>query len=212
MSVDDPFESFDGAYVLGSLSSEDRQAFEAHLESCMRCSASVADLAGLPGLLSQVSTDVAVDERPPEGLLTSIVARSRRSRRRRLAITAGSAVVAVASAGVLAVSLLTSGSSGDPAGVSMTALGGYPVQGNVALADQNWGTSVAMSCSYGGNKAHDYVLVAIGRNGGTAELATWHAMPADTARIVVGTELRRADIKALEVRTTSGVALLRLTP
>jgi hypothetical protein len=208
MSADDPFESLDAAYVLGSLSSEDRQAFETHLEGCERCSESVAAISGLPGLLSQVP-DV---EKPPEGLLKSALARSRRTRRRRLATVAGSAVVAVASFGALVISLMTPGPSGDPAGVSMTALGGYPVQGNVALADQNWGTSVAMSCSYGGKKAHDYVLVAIGWNGGTAELATWHAMPENTARIVVGTGMRRVDIKALEVRTTSGVPLLRLTP
>lgn len=211
MSTTDPFESFDAAYVLGSLSPEDRQAFEAHLEGCAECSGSVAALAGLPGLLSQVDAGMTVAE-PPPGLLPSVLVRSRRSRRRRLAVTVGSLVVAVGACVALAVSVLAPASAPQAAGTAMTTLGSYPVQGNVTLADRAWGTSVAMSCSYGGNKARDYVLVAIGRDGTVAQLATWRALPSDTVRIAVGTALRRGDIQALEVRTTTGVPLLRSTP
>ena len=50
----DPFVTFDAAYVLGSLSPEDRHEFELHLRECPECSRSVGELAGLPGLLSQV--------------------------------------------------------------------------------------------------------------------------------------------------------------
>lgn len=210
----DPFESFDAAYVLGSLSPVDRAAFEAHLKGCAGCSASVSALSAMPGLLSQVTATVGDAGLPPEGLLGSVLGRSRRIRRRRLALTAGSLVVAAGACGALVVSALTPGSTGspEPSGTAMTALGHYPVTADASLSDRDWGTSVAMSCSYGGTKAHDYVLVAVGRDGAVAELASWHAMPADTARIVVGTDLRRGDIRDLEIRTTTGQALLRLTP
>lgn len=216
----DPFESFDAAYVLDSLSPEDRQAFEAHLKGCAECSESVAALAAMPGLLSQVTAtavDTVDDGRPPDGLLPAVLGRSRRARRWKLGLTIGSLVVAAGACGALVVSVLSPGSAGSagspvPSGTAMIALGHYPVTADAALSDQNWGTTVAMSCSYGGTKAHDYVLVAVARDGRVAELASWHAMPADTARIVVGTGLRRGDIRELEIRTTTGQALLRLTP
>ncbi len=47
----DPFEHDDAAYVLGSLSTADRDAFEAHLESCDDCIRRVAALWPTPDLL-----------------------------------------------------------------------------------------------------------------------------------------------------------------
>ena len=43
----DPFEHEDAAYVLGALSRADRTAYEAHLRTCPRCTAAVAELAAL---------------------------------------------------------------------------------------------------------------------------------------------------------------------
>jgi anti-sigma factor RsiW len=40
-----------GAYVLGSLSAQDRRVFSTHLQSCSPCRAELAKLAGLPRLL-----------------------------------------------------------------------------------------------------------------------------------------------------------------
>ena len=40
----DPFEMFDGAYVLGALSDADRRAYEAHLLECDECATSVREL------------------------------------------------------------------------------------------------------------------------------------------------------------------------
>ena len=39
----------DGAYVLGALCASDRAEFEAHLETCAACRASVAELAPTAG-------------------------------------------------------------------------------------------------------------------------------------------------------------------
>ena len=51
---DDPYATWDAAYVLGSLSGNERREFEAHLATCPRCRAAVAELSGIPALLAQL--------------------------------------------------------------------------------------------------------------------------------------------------------------
>jgi hypothetical protein len=51
----DKFAQWDAAYVLGALSPADRREYEEHLASCPACQAAVSELAGMPGLLAQVS-------------------------------------------------------------------------------------------------------------------------------------------------------------
>src|ERR1700753_2641377 len=65
------YAQWDAAYVLGSLSAADRREFEAHLEECPACREAVAELSGIPALLSLLSLDEVVDQddhiavRPP---------------------------------------------------------------------------------------------------------------------------------------------------
>ena len=63
-SSPDPFREWDAAYVLGALSADDRRDFERHLQTCPVCAGAVAELAGLPGILSAlpVAEAVAIDE------------------------------------------------------------------------------------------------------------------------------------------------------
>jgi anti-sigma factor RsiW len=49
---------WDAAYVLGSLSSVDRRAYEAHLSTCPSCREAVSELDGMPALLAQLDRDV----------------------------------------------------------------------------------------------------------------------------------------------------------
>ena len=53
------------AYVLGSLSSAERREFEAHLETCPRCREAVAEISGMPALLSRLDCDdvASIDDR-----------------------------------------------------------------------------------------------------------------------------------------------------
>ncbi|MGY6654214.1 anti-sigma factor family protein [Amycolatopsis sp. TRM77291] len=204
----DPFATYDAAYVLGALSPEDRSAYEKHLRVCDRCAESVRDLAGIPGLLAQAGAP-ALQEEPSPDLLPTVLKRVRRGRRIQRAITTTTAGAAVAACVALAVVLTGPvAAAGDP----MTPLGDYPVTAEVAMSATETGTKVDMTCSYGGNRAGDYILVAVGADGGTSELASWRAMPKDTAHIVVGTAMRTGDIKALEIRTPSGLPLLRMNP
>ncbi|MDT7727318.1 MAG: hypothetical protein QOI21_3894 [Actinomycetota bacterium] len=207
----DPFEMFDGAYVLGALSPEERQAYEAHLGECDECARSVRELSGMPGLLSQVEPGMVGHEPPPSELLRTTLTKVAKTRRRRMATMVATVAVAAAACIALAVTVsLPAPETGSP-GQTMTALGNFPVQADVGLEDKDWGTRVSMSCSYtGGRSVGDYVLVAVQHDGTITELASWSAVPKDTAHLVVATEIKRADIQALEVRTRSGLALLRL--
>ncbi len=66
----DDYATWDAPYVLGALDQEQRLAYEVHLTDCADCRAAVAELSGLPGLLSRVPGEVALsltDEVEPVG-------------------------------------------------------------------------------------------------------------------------------------------------
>ncbi|HEY5223465.1 MAG TPA: zf-HC2 domain-containing protein [Microbacteriaceae bacterium] len=139
----DPYEEWDAAYLLGALSPTERLEFEAHLSGCARCADAVADLAGLPGLLSALDDDEALamleadlreddvsaaDARPadargsapdpvPARILVALTARVRRHRRVRSALFSVVGAVAAAiivAAVVLPITLGSSGGAGGP--------------------------------------------------------------------------------------------------
>src|SRR6201999_2572251 len=58
------YAMWDAAYVLGSLSAADRREFELHMAGCPQCREAVADLSGVPALLSQLDREevAALDE------------------------------------------------------------------------------------------------------------------------------------------------------
>jgi Putative zinc-finger len=110
--VSDTRALWDAAYLLGSLSSNDRCEFEAHLSTCPSCRESVTELSVMPALLAQLTRDdvAAIDERgsgapPPRSplLLTSPLSKVSGRRRRRSRLLKW----AVAAAAVLAVGLLS---------------------------------------------------------------------------------------------------------
>lgn len=196
----DRYVTWDAAYVLGSLSAADRREFEAHMAQCPPCRDAVAELSGVPALLSQLSlADVAaIDNAPAEApstapqmspeLLPSLLATVRwRRRRSRMATWAASA----AAAAVLGVGVLVGvqGHSATPAAqVSaaqpMTQVGTTLLDSTVSMSSQHWGTFINLQCvCLAPPDAHHDTLamVVVGRDGSQTRLATWVAEPGHTA-------------------------------
>ena len=80
----------DAAYVLGSLSPADRREYEAHLSVCPSCTQAVAELSGMPALLSKLDTETvaAINDQTAEppmtpNLLPSLMSAVRRRRHAR---------------------------------------------------------------------------------------------------------------------------------
>ena len=73
-----PLAHSDAAYVLGALSPAERLEYERHLPTCASCRRSVAQLAGMPGLLARVPVESVeepiVAEPVPPTVLPALVA------------------------------------------------------------------------------------------------------------------------------------------
>lgn len=227
--MSDEFATHDASYVLGALSPQDRLAFEAHFRGCTACSAAVAELAGVPGLLSGVSRDNArqITEQGehsaaalPATLLPRLQAAVRLRRRRRALLQAAAAVlVAVA---CLAVGLLIGRPTPAAAGaqpqevVALQAAAAVPVDASVSLQDKAWGTELKLRCSYhdsSGSYPERYQLWVVGTDGTGSEVAGWKtATGVPVMNITGATSLTRDQIASIEVRGGGGKILLSGAP
>lgn len=190
---------WDAAYVLGSLSATDWREFEAHMAGCPACRQAVAELSGIPAMLSQLDrNDIAAineadhpsaaTEMPPE-LLPSLLAAVRwRRRRTRVMTWMGSAAAAV----ILTIGVLVGVHGGFPASPPQATVSALPMDqvgttllaSTVSLSGQQWGTNIALKfvCLAPPDAPHDTVaLVVVGRDGSQSRLATWVAIPGHTA-------------------------------
>jgi anti-sigma factor RsiW len=197
---DHRYAMWDGAYVLGSLSPSDRREFEAHMVDCPVCRQAVAELSGMPAILSLLNgNDVAAtigSGHAPEvpalspQLLPSLLA-TVRWRRRRTGLTTWT--VSAAAAVVLTIGVVI-GIQGrfptsPPPQTSVSALpmaqvGTTLLASTVALSGQQWGTYITLKfvCLAPPDAHHDTVaLVVVGRDGSQTRLATWVAIPGHTA-------------------------------
>jgi len=228
MSCD--FAHHAGAYVLGSLSSAERQEFEQHLTWCPDCSEEVRQFAGLPGLLALVPVDVldppSEDAPLPDTLLPSLVREVRRVQlRRRLVMTGTAAAAALV---VVALSLVgigglpwsdppgTTVAAGPPADHRMVSIDQEVVRADVGFEAVPWGTKVALVCTYAAPGSHysvppsaTYALVVRTRDGRSQQVATWRALPGKTMQVAGATAVARKDIAAVEVRTADGSPVLQ---
>lgn len=212
----------DGAYVLGALAPEERLAFERHLPTCPACSAAVRDLAGLPGLLAQVSPEVVssppAPEPVPETLLPALVAEVRREQYRRrwvAGLVAAAAVLVIGLATALAVTGDDEPAPAPPvASEQMVQVDQDAVEASVALTSVAWGTRVDLTCSYlapsYGGEAPTYVLVVRTADGTAEQVATWKALPGEDMQLSGATALTTDQIVAVEVQDRSGRPLLEL--
>ncbi|QZA19891.1 zf-HC2 domain-containing protein [Mycobacterium malmoense] len=224
----DRYAMWDAAYVLGSLSASDRRAFEAHMAECPACREAVADLSGVPALLSQLDRDevAAITESGPGSvtpemsprLLPSLLATVRWRRRRTRVVTW---VASAAAAVVLGIGVFVGvqGFTGTPAQQAtassqpMAQVGTTLLASTVQLSSQHWGTSINLRCVCLAplNAHHDTLaMVVVGRDGSQTRLATWVAVPGHTATPAASISTPVDQIAAVQVVSAeSGQVLLQ---
>ncbi|WP_147916643.1 anti-sigma factor family protein [Ruania zhangjianzhongii] len=194
--AEDKYTDWDAAYVLGALSAQERREFERHLAGCGRCRKAVTELAGMPAVLSELSSEQAValaaqdgDGAAPGGadvVPIAALASAAGRRRRRRRIWQGAAALALVAAGGMAGSALSGlGGESEPAEVTAITLdpvGGSRVTADLTLTPSTWGTRMEWSCSYpssGGSggqappQTSVYELVLVGADGSRTVVATW---------------------------------------
>jgi anti-sigma factor RsiW len=197
------YATWDAAYVLGSLSPADRREFEAHLSGCPLCTQAVAELSGMPALLSKLDSETvaSINEQTAEppmapNLLPSLLSAVRRRRQRSRVMTwSSSAAAAVLLAigvfvGVANHSLTSPATqTAQPPQASASALpmaqvGTKALASTVSLSSQNWGTVIDLRCvCLAPVYAHHdkLAMVVVNRDGTHTQLATWVADPGHTA-------------------------------
>jgi anti-sigma factor RsiW len=205
LPADDSHEyaTWDAAYVLGSLSPADRREYEAHLRGCPQCTQAVAELSGMPALLSKLDSDTVTAindgshaETPAiaPNLLPSLQSAVRRRRRRVRLMTwssAAAAAVLLAIGVFVSIPSLTGTHSptAAPPQASVSALpmaqvGTTALASTVSLSGQRWGTFIDLQCvCLAPVYAHHdkLAMVVVNRDGSHTQLATWVAEPGHTA-------------------------------
>jgi hypothetical protein len=222
-----PFEHDDAAYVLGALSREDRIAYEEHLHGCPRCSAAVADMAVLPGLLGRlpgVPAPGAAAEPPPDTLLAGILAavRRRRATRRLAGAVAAVAAAVLLVAGTVAVTDRAPAPAAAGTAVTLTQVADVPVDADLRLQGVAWGTRITMTCRYSGppsagtyeaGAGDTYQLVVVSATDrSTQSVATWHVLPGRDAAVAGSTDLFPDQIAEVQLRDADGTVLLAGAP
>ena len=217
----------DAAYVLGALTPEERLEFERHLPGCPSCTRAVGQLAGLPGLLAQVSPEVFEHEPEPvpETLLPALVREVRRAQHRRRWTVGLAAAVAVLAVGVGTAAVVSVAGDDTPsqqvqptisAPREMTQVGQTSVLGQLSLTSVGWGTRLDLTCSYDvpagyhDETPHSYALVVKTRDGGSEQVGTWKGLPGKTMHLTGATALTADQIRSVEVLTETGRPVLEL--
>ena len=227
----DRYVTWDAAYVLGSLSSNERREYEAHLETCERCRSAVAEISGIPAMLAMLDLeDVrALDEETPETpplrpeVLDSVLdkVRWRRRRSRWLMSAAVGVAAALLAVGVVVairpeiVGLETSTPQETAQALEMAQVSETPINASITMTDYGWGTRIDMACSYGdwgqsGNtQPQNLGMVVVGRDGSHTQVATWLGLSGATALPSATTPMQMDEIAAVQlVSPDNGKVLL----
>jgi hypothetical protein len=224
-----------GVLVLGALEPAERPAVEEHLAQCSRCTAILAELAALPGLLHRLDPIERVRSGPPQeasapwssprpareqlpllappALRDRLVgaARAERMRRRRrwaAGISAAAILLGVVLAGTVLGDLWGSG-HGTSAIVASATDSSSAVHADVRLKPDGSGTELALQLT-GVAPAEHCRLVAVDAQGRQQVAATWVATYEGRATVTGHTSLQPRQIARLLVVTDAGRRLVRV--
>lgn len=206
-----------GVLVLGALDPSERPEIESHLASCPRCTATLTELAPLPGLLHRLTPREAIatttSAGPSEDLRRRLVDTARREerlRRRTMALKSGLAAAAAVVAITLAATVVgvPDGGYSSPDTVAATDPRTH-VRADVSLRAVATGTELTLRLD-GVSPGERCRLVAVGAAGNRDVAATWVATYAGRAEVTGHTSIGRDRIARLLVVTATGRPLVEL--
>ncbi|MCE7009843.1 zf-HC2 domain-containing protein [Kibdelosporangium philippinense] len=199
------YREWDAAYVFGALSEDERREYEEHLETCESCKGQVAELSGIPAILSTLPQEQAVQLLdPPEPVPMPTLLEAARKSRRWTRIRIAAAVVSAAAVAAVLTSVLVP-SDEPPAGVTtqLAQTIPSPVTASVTLVEEPWGTRIDVKCDYGGEpggRALPYTLFISDASGGSTRVGSWSAGPGTSMTPTATTDVPRNRITRIEIR------------
>ena len=221
-----------GAYSMGLLEEQDRQAFEEHLAGCPSCATELAELSPMAALLRGVEPVGPAGDEPAEAEVTDAkvteliqrrVAQQRHRRRRQVALAAAAGIVLIG--GGIAVGTAVTPQQKGPTAPPVAVAGqrhsatdpGTGVAGTVGLVSKAWGTQVTLDLS----KVRGPVeceLVAVSKTGERRVVMGWlvpapgDGVPGHPAHLVLvgGTSIPVNDLARVDVDVVQGRTLLSI--
>jgi len=221
-----------GAYSMGLLEEQDRQAFEEHLAGCPSCATELAELSPMAALLRGVEPVGPAGDEPAEAKVTDAkvteliqrrVAQQRHRRRWQVAVAAAAGIVLIG--GGIAVGTAVAPQQKGPTAPPVAVAGQQHsatdpvtgVAGTVGLVSKAWGTQVTLDLS----KVRGPVeceLVAVSKTGERRVVMGWlvpapgDGVPGHPAHLVLagGTSIPVNDLARVDVDVVQGRTLLSI--
>jgi predicted anti-sigma-YlaC factor YlaD len=210
-----------GVYLLGALDPAEHAEVEEHLRDCEACRAELAELEGLPALLSRLTIDEVAAEplAVPDELFERVAAQARAEQaqaepsrllryRRMLAVAA--AVVVLAAGGASWAALHSSG-GGQPRPVVAASkpfvVTSHGVTMAVTLASQATGTRLKVTVS-GLPRDEHCRLIAVGKDGSRDVAGRWDATYSGWAQQTGSTRIQKSQLARLVLLGTGGKELV----
>ena len=215
-----------GAYAMGLLEEQDRQAFEDHLTGCPSCAAELAELSPMAALFRGVEPTGAADQ-PAQATVTELIRRrvTQQRHRRRWQVALGAAAAIVLIAGGIAVGIAAAPSHSGPAGPAVAVTGQLHsatdpesgVTGTVGLLAKAWGTEVTLDLARVRGPL-ECQLVAVSKTGERRVVAGWlvpaagYGVPGHPGHLDLqgGTSIPLKDLARVEVDVVNGHPLLTI--
>ena len=196
MTGSDEYADLAGGYVLGALSTEERIAFEAHVETCGSCAHDVMEFSAIPGLLALVDeADLEPPSVAPLWGAAAVVAGDRSQRHASARRWQVGAVLAAAAATVLAAVLVFGGTdrstnsseaSAEVTGFAieheMVVESDYDITGSIGLSERPWGTFILIDL-FDVPQRQDYTMWTVSADGTWTSVANWVWSETGTCRI-----------------------------